>query len=64
MRVAVFCGGQLTPSFVCGLIDLKRQALSLLRTDCEDMRTPVALRTLSTILVAGKKWSRPDVILM
>jgi hypothetical protein len=43
---------------------LKRQVLSLLRTVCADTRTPVVLRTLSTILVAGKKWSRPAVILM
>jgi len=49
---------------LCGLLDLKRQALSLLRTAYADIRTPVALRTLSTILVAGKKWSRPAVIQM
>lgn len=48
---------------LCRLLDLKRQVLSVLRTVCTGIRTPVALRTLSTILVAGKK-SRPAVILM
>jgi hypothetical protein len=48
-----------------GLLDLKRQALSVLRTVCAVIRTSVALRTLSTIFVAGiKKQSRPAVILM
>ena len=43
---------------------MKRQTLSLLQTVCTDIRTQVALRTLSTILDAGKKRSRPAVILM
>ena len=46
---------------LCSLLDLKWQAFGLLWTVGVDIRIPVALRTLTTILVAGKKRSRPAV---